>query len=76
MNNIRRKRIEELIESIEEIKSILEEISEDEEQARDNMPESLWGTERYEKIESACENLSGAYSSLEEACDYLQEAKE
>ena len=46
MNNIRRKKLAKLYEEIENIKSLLEEIHEEESEAFDNIPENLEGTER------------------------------
>lgn len=74
MNNIRRKKIAKLMEQLEELKTTLEEIQEEEEEAFDNIPESLWGTERYEMAEAANDNLTSAIDSFEELLEYLEEA--
>lgn len=74
MNNIRRKKIAKLYEQLEEIKAALEEIAEEEDEAFNNIPESLEGTERYEAAEAANENLESAVSSFEELLEYLEEA--
>lgn len=71
MNNIRRKKINKLYEQLEEIRAALEEIAEEEEEAFNNIPESLEGTERYEKAEEANDNLQEAISSFDELMDYL-----
>ena len=73
MNNARRKEISSIIEQVEELKDKLENILADEDEYRDNMPENLWGSERYEKSEEASQNLELAISSLEEVIDYLEE---
>lgn len=74
MNSIRRKKIAKLYEQLEEIKAALEEIAEEEDEAFNNIPESLEGTERYEAAEAANENLESAVSSFEELLEYLEEA--
>lgn len=74
MNRIRRKQIAEIMERIESIRSDLETVSEEEEEARDAIPENLWGSERYEAADEACSNLEDALNSLEEALGYLEEA--
>ena len=57
MNNLRRKRIEELSAQIEALKDLLEEIKDEEEEYRDNMPENLQNSERYEISDNACDIL-------------------
>lgn len=74
MNKIRRKQLAAIMEKLEELKADLETLKEEEEDYRDNMPENLWGSERYEKAEAACDNLDYALDSLEEAVSYIEEA--
>lgn len=74
MNNIRRKRIESLMEKLEDLKSDLDLIMADEQEARDNIPENMQESERYQRAEEACDNLEYAYGGLEEVIDYLTEA--
>lgn len=76
MNNTRRKEINSIIEQIADLKDNLENILKDEDDYRDNMPENLWGSSRYEKSEEASQNLELAISSLEETMDYLEESTE
>ena len=49
MNNTRRKQIEKLTAQIEEIKETIESLRDEEQDAFDNLPESLQGGERGEK---------------------------
>ena len=74
MNKLRRKNLEKLIESIEEIRADLETICEEEEEARDNIPESMQESEKYERADEACENLNSAIECFEELVDYIQSA--
>lgn len=40
----------------------------------DNCPENLQGSERYEKMEDAVDNLNDALEKLEEAKEYIEAA--
>jgi len=80
MNNIRRKNIkqtidrfdsirkklDELVSEFESVKSDVEDIQLEEEEYRDNMPENLQGSERYDKADEACTNLSDAVDALDD----------
>ncbi len=48
MNKERRKALLDIMVQLEELKSSIEEIQEEDE-SRENMPENLQGTERYER---------------------------
>ena len=76
MNKIRRKAIQELKSRSEELMEELDSLKDAEEEYRDNIPENLQGSERYEKAENAVDNLESAYYSLEEVISYLEEATE
>ncbi len=67
MNNPRRNELENILKLLESAKDRLEVVQADEEDSRDNTPESLQYTERYEQSEAACDNLADAVSSLEDA---------
>lgn len=74
MNKIRRKTLQEIIEAIESVKADLATVLEEESEARDNIPESMQGSERYEAADAACDNLDSAVNSLDEALMYIEEA--
>ena len=76
MNRIRRKALAEIQAKIEELQNDLQVLLEEEEEYRDNMPENLQGSERYEKADTACDNISSAVDSLQECIDYIMEATE
>lgn len=76
MNTKGRKMIEGYIDSLEEIKSRLETMQEDETEKLDNMPEGLQESERGEALQNAIENLESASDSIGDAIDYLNEAME
>ena len=69
MNNKRRALLESAIDYLTKAANIIELASEQENDCIDNIPESLQGTERYEKMESAI-------SYLEEALEHTESAKE
>lgn len=75
MNKMRRKEIDKVISLIEEAKSMTEYIMSEEEDYRDNMPENLQGSMKYDAAEEAIDNMQDAIDSLEEAIDSLNEAQ-
>lgn len=74
MNKFRRKSLQVLSEKLDELKSELEDIQQQEEEYRDNIPENLQGSDRYDKADSACSDLFDAVSSIEEALDSIESA--
>lgn len=70
MNNERRKRI---VNAIYKIEELIQNILDEEQEAYDNMPENLQGSERGIISEEAQENLDSAIDALEEAISYLEE---
>ena len=73
MNAERRKRIEKAVGMIADARSILEDVTSDEQEAFDNMPESIQASERGEKMEEFIEILEEAVSALEEVEGNLEE---
>ena len=63
------------MEELETLKSKIEEIQNDEQEAYDNLPESLQYSERGEAMESAIENLESAYNEIDSIIDNLEEAQ-
>ena len=76
MNKIRRKKIQQILEKVEELLSEIEDVKGEEEEYRDNIPENLQSSMRYELAEDACNALENAYCSLDDARDQLEEASE
>ena len=74
MNKQRRKLIDKAITKLEEIQTELESVKDDEEEAYDNLPESLQLGDRGEAMSEALDNLECAISGIEEAADYLRDA--
>jgi len=73
MNNVRRKNIEKVIGMISDARSLLEELMSEEEEYRDNMPENLQGSERYEKADEACYSMEEAIGNMEDIESSLEE---
>ena len=76
MNKARRKNIQDVVGQLEDLKSTLEDLQGEEEEYRDNIPENLQGSERYEKADEACDTLSGAVDGLEDIITSLGELAE
>lgn len=76
MNRIRRKALNDIKDQIEMLRCTLEQLAEEEEEYRDNMPENLQSSERYEKADEACDSLNSALDSLDEAVEHIDEACE
>lgn len=76
MNKERRKNIQGIADQLEELKGNLELLQEEEEEYRDNIPENLQGSERYERADEACEALNEAVDNLEDIISSLSELAE
>ena len=72
MNKARRKSLQEVIDKLEGLMGDVESLQEEE--YRDNIPENMQGSERYEQAESACDSLSEAVDSISAAIDSINEA--
>ena len=84
MNKERRTRLEKLIEKLEEIKDSINDIrdeiecvKDEEQEAYDNMPESIQQSDRGCNMEENIDDLDSAYDidiedSVDEIIDYLQ----
>lgn len=76
MNADRRKRIQEIIDQLTDIQTDAEAIRDEEQEAYDNLPENLQGSERGEAMSEAADNLDNAYNSIDEVLEYLNAAIE
>ena len=76
MNKDRRKEINQLIAELEDLKSRVESVLEEEQEYLDNMPESFQEGEKGEKAQAAIEALENTQQSIEEAIDNLNTAAE
>lgn len=76
MNNTRRKAIQNIMDKLEELMEEIEAIKDEEQEAYDNLPEALQGSERGEAMESAVYNLDDAWENAQLVIDALESAKE
>ena len=72
MNKVRRKEIEKVIALLDEARTRLEEINEEEQEAFDNMPEGIQMSERGEKMENCIYYMEDVIGALEDASENLQ----
>ena len=73
MNKARRKAIEEIIDQLGTLKEQLECISEEEQEAFDNLPESIQYSERGEAMGEYVTDLDDAASSIDDVMSTLQD---
>lgn len=76
MNQTRRTAIQELMNQLADLKEAIAVVQEQEEEYRDNIPENLQESKKYEKAEAACDNLAEVVDLLGDAIDSLESAKE
>lgn len=74
MNKQRRSRLAKILETLEDAKIDLETEKDEEQEAFDNIPESLQNGERGEQAQAYCSSLDDAFDSLESAIESIQEA--
>ena len=67
MNRSRRKELQKAMELLEQAKEIIEAVKDEEQEAFDNMPESIQQSERGEAME-------GYIGTMDELCDSLSDA--
>lgn len=73
MNKARRERIQEVADNLNSIVSVVEQIKEEEDEYRDNMPENLQTSEKYEYSEECSDKMDDVITSLNEQIEILQE---
>lgn len=75
MNNDRRKRLDAIFSTLETALNDLTTIKDEEQEAFDNMPESLQQSERGQASDEAINAMDEAGSSIESAMDGIDTAK-
>jgi prefoldin subunit 5 len=75
MNKTRRKAIDTLMARLEDLRLDVEYLQEEEQEAFNNIPESLQESEKGEKMQESIDALEEALSNLEEAIENLDTAK-
>jgi len=76
MNKTRRAELNRIINTLTDLKYDIDIVKGDEEEAMDNMPESLQESDRYSQMESAVDAMDEAYGYIEDAIDRLEDAME
>jgi len=76
MNKARRKRLETVMELIDEAKGLLECVAEDEAEALGNLPESIQMSEKGEKMDDNIYAMESCMDDLESVVDTLSEIVE
>lgn len=73
MNKQRRRELTRIYNAIEALKDDLENIMCEEQEALDNMPESLQYSERGEQMTEYIESMDNTLGCLRDALDYIDE---
>ena len=73
MNNDRRREIKRILDDLDDINQRINIVLDEEDESRDNMPESLIDSERYQVSEEASDKLISASTDIENAMDTLEE---
>jgi uncharacterized coiled-coil protein SlyX len=73
MNKGQRKQISALIDKLDEIRTEMEQLGEDEQEKFDNMPEGIQDSERGDKMQEAADMLAEQSSAIEDIQSTLLE---
>ena len=73
MNKIRRTQLKKIAEELENSIGKLERIKEQEDDARENMPENLEYSDAYENSEQCSDTIEDVISSIQEAINNILE---
>lgn len=76
MNKERRKMLQDIIDKLDEQRLEIESVQEEEQEAYDNLPESIQYSERGETMSENIDELESAVSDLEDIISTLQEIVE
>ena len=73
MNAARRKELKRALEMLDEAKTILEQVAEEDQEAYDNLPESIQDSEKGEQIYDNADTLSGYMDDLDDMMSAIEE---
>ena len=76
MNKLRRKTLQRIFDQLTDLREEIEAVKDEEDESRENMPENLQGSERYEQSETASSNMDEAMEYISSACDCLESVLE
>lgn len=71
MNNKRRKEVSKVVDALTEISQTLSILAEEENEAFDNLPESLQESSRGDDMQEWIDRLEGAQATIDEVIDEL-----
>lgn len=74
MNRTRREKLRTLMARISDLRDELEEACDEEDEARESMPENMQYGDRYAASEECSEAMREGCSSLDEAIGYIEDA--
>jgi len=74
MNKARRQALQTIINKIEELKTPLEILRDEEQDTLDNMPESIRDGERGERTESSIQSIEDALAMIDDVIENITEA--
>lgn len=74
MNKDRRRQLEDVKDSLDEAIALLNDIKDEEQDAYDNLPESLQASANASKMTDAIDTIDDAISSVEEAQRHIEKA--
>lgn len=74
MNKARRELLNRAGNLLDQTSEIISAALDQEQDCLDNMPENLQDSERYQKMETAVENLESAIESIDEVKNMIEEA--
>lgn len=73
MNKIRRKQLQEVSELIAKAQGIIESVKDDEQEAHDNLPESIQYGEKGQQMEEYIDMLDEAYRQCDDLMSIIDE---
>lgn len=78
MTNSRKKELREMLHKVDvtELRDLLQELVEEEEEKYDNLPDSVQSSEYGERLEGNMEAMQNLIDSLDEAASYVEELDE
>ena len=76
MNKERRKKIEDITGKMRDLLTDLESLADEEEEYKDNIPENLQGSERYERAEECVDGLQEAIREIETSLENIDDCIE
>lgn len=76
MNKERRKSLREIQSKLDRLGQDLETLKEEEEEYRDNLPENLQESDRFQRADEVCDLLMEALENMDSAYQQIEEAVE